>query len=330
MKSGPGAQDLLTFSLLLVAARCVDAFTIRMTVHCPPEKLNWAEARRYCQENYRDLVTLDLVNSVDVAQALTSAGVGQAWIGLHRDPEDDRVWKYINLTKLSYSWYSYTWYDSKRLCARYQSSDLVTLTSSSYLLLMRGWIGLYRSSIDSWKWISGNPSEYRNWGPREPITKDCGIFYSGTSKWHSNVCSEDHRFACYDDNVVVVTENKTWEDALSHCRGMQSPCEDNLNTCRYRYELLSLEQPSDYNYVRSRLFKAETDEVWTSLRFLGGEWFWVDGTKLEDDGKLPDCPSPGEYCGTLSRNETNDWTIRNCSELRNFICYKEKYNPTLL
>ncbi|TNN36703.1 hypothetical protein EYF80_053138 [Liparis tanakae] len=191
MKSGPGAQDLLTFSLLLVAARCVDAFTIRMTVHCPPEKLNWAEARRYCQENYRDLVTLDLVNTVNATQAMNNAGVGQAWIGLHRDPEDDRVWKWINLT----------------------------------------------------------------------VTEDCGTFDSGTLKWHSNACSEKSRFACFDDNVVVVTENKTWEDALSHCRGMLSQCEDQLNTCRYRYELLSLERPSDYSYVRKRLFKAETDEV---------------------------------------------------------------------
>ncbi|TNN22814.1 E-selectin [Liparis tanakae] len=181
-----------------------------MTVHCPPERLNWTEARRYCQENYRDLVTLDLVNSADVAQALKTARVGQAWIGLHRDPEDDRVWKWINLT---------------------------------------------------WKWISGDTSEYRNWAPREPITKDCGTFDLDNSKWHSHVCSEERRFACFDDNVVVVTENKTWEDALSHCRGMQSQCENRLNTCRYRYELLSLERPSDYSYVRSRLFKAETDEV---------------------------------------------------------------------
>ncbi|TNN22020.1 hypothetical protein EYF80_067867 [Liparis tanakae] len=191
-----------------------------MTAHCPPERLNWTEARRYCRENYRDLVTLDLVNSADVAQALKTAGVGQAWIGLHRDPEDDRVWKWIILTSGE----------------GISGEDLST----------------------SPEWETDLQSAHC---AKISIAKDCGTFYLDNSKLHSHVCSDERRFACYDDNVVVVTENKTWEDALSHCRGMQSQCEDQLNTCRYRYELLSLEKPSDYSYVRSRLFKAETDEV---------------------------------------------------------------------
>uniref|UniRef100_A0A8C2WG06 C-type lectin domain-containing protein n=1 Tax=Cyclopterus lumpus TaxID=8103 RepID=A0A8C2WG06_CYCLU len=249
--TGPGARALLTFSLLLVAARCADAFTIHMTARCPAESKSWSEARLYCQKNHRDLATWDMVSGSEVAQ-----------------------------------------------------------TSVTYIYT--GWIGLYRSAGDSWKWISGDTSDYRNWAPGEPITSDCGSFDLGSAQWNSKVCSEEQRFACYDDNVVVVAENKTWEGALSHCRSMQSR-KSAIRNNKFLQTPLTL---------TARLVSSQ---VWTSLRFLGGEWWWADGQKLEDQGTLPDCPSPGEYCGVLSKNNTDNWITRDCAERRNFVCYKEKY-----
>ncbi|KAJ3592884.1 hypothetical protein NHX12_005222 [Muraenolepis orangiensis] len=62
--------------------------------------------------------------------------------------------------------------------------------------------------------------------------------------------------------------------------------------------------------------------VWTGLRYLSHKWFWVDGTEVPYQD-LPHCPDLGHYCGTLVRdNSTIDWKIRNCSEKRNFLCYK--------
>lgn len=75
------------------------------------------------------------------------------------------------------------------------------------------------------------------------------------------------RFVCFSDNLVVVNENKTWEEALMHCSTMTKPCGDSNNICTYNYQLLNLQYLDEYSYVRSRMSTATTDEV--------GEWVVV-------------------------------------------------------
>ncbi|GLD74884.1 uncharacterized protein AKAME5_002621600 [Lates japonicus] len=76
---------------------------------------------------------------------------------------------------------------------------------------------------------------------------------------------EELKSICYYDNLVVVNENKTWEEALSYCRDM--------TTSDFNYDILSPHY-SDYSYLRERIYsRATTDEVWIGLRFLGGEWY---------------------------------------------------------
>ncbi|XP_037641369.1 macrophage mannose receptor 1-like [Sebastes umbrosus] len=216
-----------------------------------------------------------------------------------------------------------TWDDASQYC-RNNMSDLATVTSTNTDQLEdAGWIGLHQEADETWKWIGDWPSDYSNWAQGQPLSVDCGYFNSTNKKWSSKVCSEELEFFCYGGGLVVVNENKTWEDARSHCWMMVTPCELNW-TCRYHHELLSLEQLSDYDYVRDKIYSATTDEVWTGLRFLGGEWWWMDGKTPQDHGELPDCPSHWRHCGTLSKNDTNNWITRNCSERRNFICSRRK------
>lgn len=81
-----------------------------------------------------------------------------------------------------------------------------------------------------------------------------------TDKWYSRSCFQEFRFLCIIDNLVLVTENKTWEEALEHCRNMTTPCAAS-GGCMYRHDLLSL-QWSDHSYVSDRIYKATSDEVW--------------------------------------------------------------------
>lgn len=94
---GKKSSAELTLSFLLIAALCLEAFVIQLRVYHPAESMNWTDARQYCQKNHLDLVTFDLVNSLKLSHFLKEISVEQVWIGLLRDPENDSVWKWINL-----------------------------------------------------------------------------------------------------------------------------------------------------------------------------------------------------------------------------------------
>ncbi|KAI4830030.1 hypothetical protein KUCAC02_001684 [Chaenocephalus aceratus] len=111
-------------------------------------------------------------------------------------------------------------------------------------------------------------------------------------------CSDRFPFVCIRDNLVLVKENKTWREALDHCRALNSPYNSNI-----RFELVSV-QPEDHNNVMNKVKEGDTEEVWAGLRFLAGHWVWVNGG-----------------CGVLSKNGTGRVEITDCTEKRNFLCY---------
>ncbi|XP_035485760.2 macrophage mannose receptor 1-like [Scophthalmus maximus] len=369
-----GCQEL-TLSSLLIAALCLEAVLMDFTVYIPPERMTWTEARLYCQRNHTDLVTGNIVETDLLANWLETVDVKKLWIGLHRDPEKDSAWKWINVKTgegvsghdLSQSgnwagekqssqcaaveddllWYSVncsneynvycsagdkilhhnvvlSWYKAIQYCQN-NMSDLATITNTNKdYLKSSGWIGLYHKAGGSWSWIGDSSSDYRNWAPREPRAADCGSLNPVPNKWNSEVCSRELHFVCYEDDLVVVNENKTWEEAMTHCKRMNTPCVDAPETCIYKNEILNLEKLQDYSYVRDRIYRATTDEVWTGLRFLGGEWWWMNGKEPQSQGILPECPSHRNHCGTLSKYDTNNWITRDCSERRNFLCFRRK------
>uniref|UniRef100_A0A4W5RED9 C-type lectin domain-containing protein n=1 Tax=Hucho hucho TaxID=62062 RepID=A0A4W5RED9_9TELE len=97
-------------------------------------------------------------------------------------------------------------------------------------------------------------------------------------------CTEQYPILCFDLNVVLVKENKTWEEALEHCR-------ENYT------DLTSLLSENDQLLVQRMMNSkgAQTDHVWTGLRFLASTWLWVNGDPVEyqawTEGRLPHCPT---------------------------------------
>ncbi|XP_030609383.1 snaclec 5-like [Archocentrus centrarchus] len=91
---------------------------------------------------------------------------------------------------------------------------------------------------------------------------------SGT--WSSDECNKTKPFFCYDDKVILITENKTWEEALYYCRE------------NYR-DLVSITNPQEQGWVQEKVNNASTPFVWLGLRYTCtlGFWFWVTDEVVE-------------------------------------------------
>ena len=70
----------------------------------------------------------------------------------------------------------------------------------------------------------------------------------------SEKCEDDKKFFCADHDLVLITEEKTWEEALQHCRDL--PHE--LDKC---YDLVTLETHDDHVLAMEEAKKATTNEV---------------------------------------------------------------------
>ncbi|CAJ1050015.1 secretory phospholipase A2 receptor-like [Xyrichtys novacula] len=172
------------------------------------------------------------------------------------------------------------------------------------------WIGLH-SDGDDWVWSAGL-SDYRGWGLNGPGDGGgCVTLLSESKQMVTRDCSERLPFLCYRDNLILVKENKTWEEALDHCRSITSE----------RWELISVQPGSEHEVVIASIMGADTEEVWSGLRFMEGFWWWVDGAvMLYSD--LPGCPRDWRHCGALSKNDTVSLKPRDCLEKKNFLCYR--------
>ncbi|XP_041858772.1 C-type mannose receptor 2-like [Melanotaenia boesemani] len=225
-----------------------------------------------------------------------------------------------------------SWEDAQSFC-REKHTDLATLRSDKDNQVLGGdggWIGLYRENENfTWKWSRGDETAtFFKWAVGEPNnmqTELCVLRWYGTKNWYNVVCNRIQQYMCYDENLILVTENKTWEEALDHCRSLGGEDSENPDSVSWKpsYDLVTLITEDDHDYARERAQQATTDEVWTGLRFLGDGWFWVGGEPVQYQD-IPSCPAYG--CGVLEKNSKTSFGLRACSQRRNFFCYKRPEN----
>jgi hypothetical protein len=70
----------------------------------------------------------------------------------------------------------------------------------------------------------------------------------------SEDCSNGKNFYCADQNLVLISEEKTWEEALQHCRDLPLSC----GMC---HDLATLETHDDHVFAKGEAKTAATDEV---------------------------------------------------------------------
>uniref|UniRef100_A0A673KFK3 C-type lectin domain-containing protein n=1 Tax=Sinocyclocheilus rhinocerous TaxID=307959 RepID=A0A673KFK3_9TELE len=111
-------------------------------------------------------------------------------------------------------------------------------------------------------------------------------------RWGRASCSNKYPFFCHV-NFILVQENKTWEEALVYCRSHYT-------------DLASFHCGWPVNQIKNETNDAQTDRVWTGLRFLDGDWFWLNVKNVQNNLPLPTCPTEPHRCGAHN-TKTERW-----------------------
>uniref|UniRef100_A0A3P8XUQ0 C-type lectin domain-containing protein n=1 Tax=Esox lucius TaxID=8010 RepID=A0A3P8XUQ0_ESOLU len=135
------------------------------------------------------------------------------------------------------------------------------------------------------------------------------------SKWYIDDCTTTHSFVCYDDELVLVQQNKTWSEALWSCRDQG-------------WELVSVLNQNIQNWVQQRADNASSPFVWLGLRYSCtlNFWFWVSGNVscYQKWVEGQDHNTGNEQCGITGaiKTEGGPWFSLPETDRYNFICSK--------
>ncbi|KAJ4949608.1 hypothetical protein JOQ06_021118 [Pogonophryne albipinna] len=184
------------------------------------------------------------------------------------------------------------------------------------------WIGLSinERGIKEWHWsLPGekyNPTECEpgcapEWGTGEPnnggvYPQNC-VVVMYWKQLHNVHCSRIFKFICYD-KVILIKENKTWDEALTYCRE------------NYR-DLVSITDSHQQKLVEKKAKMADTAFVWLGMRYTCtlDLWFWVSDRLVCYHNWAPEEKIEGCDRATAMKRD-GKWYERREGESLNFIC----------
>ncbi|XP_073692897.1 putative C-type lectin domain family 20 member A [Garra rufa] len=220
-----------------------------------------------------------------------------------------------------------SWDDAQQYCRQYyddlstvRKKDLQALSYNSLITGQMFWIGVQRDSADltKWIWSEGGKASITFWEPGEPdnYIQQCAALNKNKLTLYDKFCSENLQFYCMKVyELIVVHQRSTWEEALEYCR-------------KNYIDLAIINSEDIMEEVMINSTAADTDEVWTGLRFLAGGWFWVNGASFDynvwsSDGE-PQCPDLNQRCGAYDRTQ-KVCKPTDCEQRLNFLCVKKKW-----
>ncbi|KAL0149184.1 hypothetical protein M9458_055511 [Cirrhinus mrigala] len=208
-----------------------------------------------------------------------------------------------------------TWREARSYC-RKNYKDLSTISSTEENLRLRqmlggnhAWIGMHRNdtNMEQFIWSDGDlQTNFYQWKGGQPAAKDSNqdcVEVDGEG-WADYGCNNHLPFFCY---FTWETDNKTWEDALEHCR-------------HHYTDLASLTTNQQLQQVKNNLMGENS--IWVGLRFIAGQWHWLNGEPVANQlaSSLPACPDEPCRCGAFNIM-TEQWENRDCEEKLRFLCF---------
>ncbi|KAK1889680.1 Macrophage mannose receptor 1 [Dissostichus eleginoides] len=321
--------------VLILMGQC-SFFTCHLyEYHFIPEEKCWEKARSYCREHFTDLATVSDMR--DVERLTNSSQTTDAWIGLRSINErviKEWHWslpgenhKFICYNETGEQQYfvidkpELNWLQAQSYCREHHTdlvSGITQINSTEFnkrvdeFTDQHGspdlWIGLFR---ETWSWSDGKNVSFRNWDPDsfvDEASKTCAMT-TPNGNWSSDKCTYKKPFYCYDDKVILIKENKTWDEALTYCRE------------KHR-DLVSITDSHQQRWVQKRAKMADTEFVWLGMRYTCtlDLWFWVSDRLVCNPNWAPD---QMDDCGMATVMERDGkWYKKADNEKFNFICAK--------
>ncbi|KAJ3593594.1 hypothetical protein NHX12_005928 [Muraenolepis orangiensis] len=115
----------------------------------------------------------------------------------------------------------HSWTDAMENCKDVFNSSLLIIENEaqdSELEYKEGWIALRLMDNSQWQWPGGRPLNYSRLTDHTDVNKKC--VKRKNSEWKGEDCGHDKPFFCANNKLLLIKENKTWEQALEHCRGL--------------------------------------------------------------------------------------------------------------
>ncbi|CAI5671915.1 unnamed protein product [Oreochromis niloticus] len=212
----------------------------------------------------------------------------------------------------------FNWTQAQNYCRSYYTdlvSGLDQVDGEEYKEVTKGiipkgitfaiWVGLFR---DTWRWSDGSNFSFRYWDMElfndEQSNKTCAMtLLNRSGKWSSDEC----------DHLILVQENKTWEEALYYCR-------ENYN------DLVSITNPDEQDWIQEKVKQANSPYVWLGLRYTCtlGFWFWVTDEVVEYKNWASDVTTDGcNMSGAINVGSPHEWSKQADNKMFNFICSKK-------
>ncbi|KAK0138497.1 Macrophage mannose receptor 1 [Merluccius polli] len=226
--------------------------------------------------------------------------------------EEHRDYHYIN-EKMS-------WQDAQSYC-RNNYSDLATISNMTDNKKAQKkhnstekyvWIGLNNNNTQgAWRWSEdSSDASFYNWNKGEPNGNNNCVEMRPDGCWKDEKCTTKLPFICNDFPMILISQNKTWEEAVVHCR-------------KYHHDLISAHNVSMRKRVQDIAENATTPYVWIGLHYtcVLDFWFWIDNEDFIQDSWDPDNDME-EFCGKSGAMKKNGTMLfsRSNTEKLNFIC----------
>jgi len=271
-------------------------------------------------------------------------------------------------------------HESHHFCESFDAScvQIETNIEQSWIHLMIGqedarwWIGIEAEQDEddanqwTWKWESGDPIEYSNWGYGEPKIEygKCVAFFGGPNGlglWYSSLCEEHKSYTiCEKQRVGFTPPPPTPPPPQKGCLGdwatpsdddefcykifqsdtsgqydMKTVWNDARQQClSYNADLVSIHSKSEETYLLSQLLKMEaySEPIWIGLNKRGNiGWQWSDGSATDFTNWQGGFPknSDQNFCSAFvydAEQGSGKWENYNCLERFDFICMHSKYD----